>query len=182
MLPLELLADMLPLELVADMLPPQGLVTGMHTRTGFPSAVLTAVQAWPAGHAVPLVQSRAQYVSPANWAQSRPAPQLGVVTHPLQSTLPPPVPAVVEAGEPELVAPPGPDAALFPPAPTPALAPAPAVSWEPPVAQEAAAATPRPTEKKERTRALGRENFIARHGRGATPRSQAPERRAFRAL
>jgi hypothetical protein len=54
---LELLALVLELD---DIMAPQGLVTGTHTRAGCPSAVLIGVQAWPAGHASPLVQSRAQ--------------------------------------------------------------------------------------------------------------------------
>lgn len=58
-----LLAEVLP---VVDMVTPQGLVTGMHTLAATPSAVLIGMQAWPDGQAAPLVQSVAQYVSPAN--------------------------------------------------------------------------------------------------------------------
>jgi len=133
---LELAAVLLP-----DMRLPQGSVTGMHTLTGLPSVVFTGVHAWPDGHACPPLQSVAQYVSPANCAQSRPAPQPSVVTQVMQSPplLPPvpvtppvpvvtpapvvtlepvspPVPAVVER-EPDVVVAPGPDVDASPPMP-----------------------------------------------------------------
>jgi hypothetical protein len=104
--------------LLVDMLPPQGLVTGTQARARAPSAVLIGVQAWPEGHVVPSVQSVAQYVSPANWPQTRPAPQPGVVTQPWQSPPPPAPVALVEAVAPpapsELV--PEPDSRVLPPA------------------------------------------------------------------
>jgi hypothetical protein len=173
-----LLADVL----LVDMLWPQGSSTGTHTLAGFPSALLIGVHAWPAGHTSPLVQSDAQYVSPANWAQTRPGPQDAVVTHPTQSAAPPapavplevvavvevvtplapPVPAEL-VGEPEPVVAPGPEVVCAPPGPV--LFPA--------ELQEAATATQPPSVKTWRTRMLGAQSFMARHGHVTNLQPQA---------
>jgi hypothetical protein len=57
--------ELLAAELLVDMLPPQ-LTTGTHARVATPSAVLMGVHAVPVGHAPPVLQSVAQYVSPSN--------------------------------------------------------------------------------------------------------------------
>jgi hypothetical protein len=133
--------------LVPLILLPQGFVTGMQTLTALPSVVLAGVHAVPVGHAWPLLQSEAQYVSPANCAQSEPAPQAVVVT---QTAHWPPLEPVEE----------------------PVVAPAPAPEDSPPkplvspvLAQEAARPAPRPALKRRAMRVAETENFMAAHAR-----------------
>ncbi len=129
-----------------DILLPQGFVTGTQTLTAAPSVVLTGEHAVPAGHAWPLVQSEAQYVSPANCAQSEPDPQAVVVTQGVHCPELPLELAVLAPAVP--VAPPAPEA----------LSP-------PPVAHEAAAPAQRLAQKKRAKRATGVQNFMAVHAR-----------------
>jgi hypothetical protein len=106
----EVEADVLETAPLLPVLPapgPHGFITGIQTLAGLPSTVETGAQAYPVGHAWPLVQSKAQNESPANCPQSLPAPQSCVVTHRVQSGDAPPAPE--PAGAPEDVdAPPAP--------------------------------------------------------------------------
>jgi hypothetical protein len=181
-------------ELVLDILAPQGLVTGTQTLTLWPSAELATVHAVPEGHVTPVEQSIAQYVSPANCAQSEPAPQPAVSRQGTHWPAPPP--ELLVAGAPEaVVAPPMPAAVLVPEAlpvpmnvvvetgpaaPTPAVAPeesppSPPLMLVPLVAQDAAAVAERETHSNGTRRSPEKQLRIARHARVTILKPQGKE-------
>ena len=133
-------------------------------------------------------------MSPANWAQSFPAPQPWVVTQVMQSPpVMPPVPPVpletllpvvtlapvVVTGLPVVtpapLSPPVPDVAgetepVVAPGPDDESPPAPELLLVLPELHAAATETERPTPMTESDRTLVRQNFMARHGRVTNPR------------